>query len=145
MTIIMSSAHSPTSSVTSPMSQLILHSFRRSTYVTDHSPTLPLLHPRHSSFSNPSFVSPTSLALHLRHLARRTWSSELLIPREISSLDLWLICIKSVAVAWSEESLPSHPAALVRFLCVLSCVVLRGCSDILQTTNFSKAPHLCIV
>ena len=39
------------------------------TYVTDHSPTLPLLNLRHSSFSNPSFASPTSQALHLRHLA----------------------------------------------------------------------------
>ena len=55
-------------SVTSP-SQLILQPFRRFTsYVTAHSPTLPLLHLRHSSFSNPSFASPTSQALHLRHL-----------------------------------------------------------------------------
>ena len=29
-------------------------------YVTAHSPTLPLLHLRHSSFSNPSFALPTS-------------------------------------------------------------------------------------
>ena len=46
-------------------SQLILQPFRRFTYVTAHSPTLPLLHLRHSSFSNPSFASPTSQALHL--------------------------------------------------------------------------------
>ena len=52
-------------SVTSPTSQLILQSFRRFTYVTAHSPTLPLLHLGHSSFSNPSFASSTSLALHL--------------------------------------------------------------------------------
>ena len=32
-----------------------------------------LLHLRHSSFSNPSFASPTSQALHLIHLARRPW------------------------------------------------------------------------
>ena len=30
------------------------------TYVTTHSATLPFLHPRHSSFSNPSVSSPTS-------------------------------------------------------------------------------------
>ena len=54
--------------VTSPMSESILQTFRRFTYVTAHSPTLPLLHLRHSSFSNP-FASPTSQALHLRHLA----------------------------------------------------------------------------
>ena len=58
-------------SVTSPTSQLILQPFRRFTYVTTHSPTLPLLHLRHSSFSNPSFASPTSQALHLIHLASR--------------------------------------------------------------------------
>ena len=56
---------------TSPTSQLILQPFRRFTYVTTHSPTLPLLHLRHSSFSNHSFTSPTSQALHLRHLTNR--------------------------------------------------------------------------
>ena len=56
-------------SVTSPTSQHILQPFHRFTYVTAHSPTLPLLHLRHSSFSNPSFASPTSRALHLIHLA----------------------------------------------------------------------------
>ena len=57
-------------SVTSPTSQLILQSFRRFTYITARSPTLPLLHLRHSSFSNP-FASSTSQALHLIHLASR--------------------------------------------------------------------------
>ena len=56
-------------SVTSPTSPLILQPFRRFTYVTAHSAALPLLHLRHSSFSNPSFVSSTSQALHLIHLA----------------------------------------------------------------------------
>ena len=41
-------------------SQLILLPFRRFTYVTAHSPKLPLLHLRHSSFSNPSVASSTS-------------------------------------------------------------------------------------
>ena len=50
---------------------LILQPFHHFTYVTDHSPTLPSLYLRHSSFSNPSFASPTSQALHLRHLASR--------------------------------------------------------------------------
>ena len=51
---------------------LILQIFRRFTYVTAHSPTLPLLHLRHSSFSNPPFDSPTSQGLHLGliHLTR---------------------------------------------------------------------------
>ena len=56
---------------------LILQPFRHFTYVTTHSPTLPLLHLRHSSFSNPSFASPTSQALHLRHLANRPCISTL--------------------------------------------------------------------
>ena len=51
-----------------PTSQLILQPFRRFTYVTAHSPTLPLLHLRHSSFSNPSVALPTSqLILQLFH------------------------------------------------------------------------------
>ena len=62
-------------SVTSPTAQLILQLFRRFTYITAHSPTLPLLHLRHSSFSNPSFASPTSQDLHLIHLASRPWQS----------------------------------------------------------------------
>ena len=47
-------------SVTSPTSQLILQPFRRFTYVTAHSPTLPLLHLLDSH-------SPTLLSLLLRH------------------------------------------------------------------------------
>ena len=40
-------------------------------HVTAHFPTLPSLYLSHSSFSNPSFASPTSQALHLYHLASR--------------------------------------------------------------------------
>ena len=40
--------------------ELILQPFRHFTYITAHSPTIPLLHLRHSSFSNPSVASPTS-------------------------------------------------------------------------------------
>ena len=40
--------------------ELILQPFRHFTYVTTHSPTLPSLHLRHSSFSNLSVASPTS-------------------------------------------------------------------------------------
>ena len=68
-------AHSPTF-VTSPTSQLILQPFLRFTYVTAHSPTLPLLHLRHSSFFNPSFASPTSQDFHLRRVASRPCSTD---------------------------------------------------------------------
>ena len=49
-------------SVISPTSQLILilQAFCHFTYITAHSPTLPLLYLRHNSFSNPSVASPTS-------------------------------------------------------------------------------------
>ena len=53
--------------VASPTLQLILQPFCRLTYITAHFPTLPLLHLRHSSFSNPCFASPASQALLLRH------------------------------------------------------------------------------
>ena len=62
-------------SVTSTTSQLILQPFRCFTYVTAHSPTLPLFHLRHSAFSNSSFASPTSQALHLRHFTYVTTHS----------------------------------------------------------------------
>ena len=51
------------------IAELILQPFRHFTYVTVHSPTLPSFYIRHSSFSNPSFASPTSQDFHLRHLA----------------------------------------------------------------------------
>ena len=47
-------------SFASPTSQLILQPLCRFTYVTDHSPTIPLLYLRHSSFSNHCFASPMS-------------------------------------------------------------------------------------
>ena len=62
-------------STTSPTSQLILQPFRRFTYVTAHSPTLPLLHLGHNSFSSPSFASTTSQDFHLHHLASTSSSN----------------------------------------------------------------------
>ena len=60
-------AHSPT------LPLLIHQPFHHFTYSTAHSPTLLLLHLHHSSFFNPSFASPMSQALHLRHLASHPW------------------------------------------------------------------------
>ena len=67
----------------SPTSQLILQPFRRFTYITAHSPTLPLLHLRHSSFSNPSVASPTSQFI-LQPFFRLSYvtSSSLNVPGE---------------------------------------------------------------
>ena len=68
-------------SVALPTSKFILQPFFRFSYVTVHSPTFPSLHLRQSSFSNPSFASLTSLALHLRHLASRPCISPTLITK----------------------------------------------------------------
>ena len=61
-------------SFASPKSQLILQPFPLFIYITAHSPTLPFLHLRHSSLSNPSFTFSTSQDFHLRHLASRPCS-----------------------------------------------------------------------
>ena len=47
-------------------SQLILQPFRHFIYITAHSPSLLLLHLRHSSFSNPSFAFPIPNSVELR-------------------------------------------------------------------------------
>ena len=67
--------HQPFSSISNPSrtSQLSLQHFRSFNNVTAHFPNLQSLHLRHSSFSNPFVVSPTSphsptlSSLHLRN------------------------------------------------------------------------------
>ena len=56
---------------------LILQPFRHFTYVTTHSPTLPQLYLRHSSFFNPSVSLPTSQLIlqPLRHFTYVTTHS----------------------------------------------------------------------
>ena len=68
-------------SVVSHTSQLILQPFRRFTYVTAHSPTLSLLHLRHTH-------SPTLLSLFLRHrlFTYVTWRAIHVRGRPISYL-----------------------------------------------------------
>ena len=65
--------------VTSPTSQLILQPFRRFTYVTAHSPTIPSLFLRHSSFSNPfcrfTYVTAHSRTIPLLHLRHSSFSN----------------------------------------------------------------------
>ena len=94
-------------SVISPMPQLILQPFRRFTYVTSHSPTLPLLHLRHSSFSNPSFASPTSQALHLA--GRPCFLPELLLLINgfyiMQILEFWRDMLLQTVFQASEEFL----------------------------------------
>ena len=75
-------------SITSPTLQLILQPFCCFTYITAHSPTIPLLHLRHRSFSNPSFASPASQALHLISPGE--------LPMLSSSIYLHIISWKSI-------------------------------------------------
>ena len=90
-------------SVASPTLQLILQPFHCFIYITAHSPTLLLLYLCHSSFSNPSvawttsqsfsnpsFASPMSQALHLCHLASCPWynmsegQKNIVLPSEVA-------------------------------------------------------------
>ena len=91
-------------SVTSPTSQLILQAFRRFTYVTAHSPIIPLLHLRHSSFSNPSFHFPTSHALHVNHLASRPCCTQGLFRSwKLDKSMNHLLCRAAVVLTWFSD------------------------------------------
>ena len=101
-------------SVTSPTSQLILQPFRRFTCVTAHSPTHPLLHLRHSSFSNPSFASPTLQALHLIHQASRQWGG----PVEQSSFPTFQsLHLRHNSFSNHSVALPASQLILQPFRC----------------------------
>ena len=78
--------------------ELILQPFRRFTYVTAHSPTLPLLHLCHSSFSKPFFRFSYSQVLHLCHLASRPC----LLSRKMSFFHHFVLQIHfSIWSSWS--------------------------------------------
>ena len=97
-------------SVTSHTSKLILQPFRRFTYVTAHSPAIPLLHLRHSSFSNPSFASPTSQALHLIHLASRPCLHHILNTPVATnpSILFHLHCLPTMTSSPDHDMTPSY-------------------------------------
>ena len=78
------------------------------TYVTAHSPTLLSLYLRHSSFSNPSFTSPMSLALHLRHLASHPWILGLF--QEIShGISFFKPTVEDASQTGEEEFISEYP------------------------------------
>ena len=65
------------------------------TYVTAHSPTLPLLYLRHSSFSNPSNASPTSqLILQPFFCFSYVTGSSLMSPGELPMISSFCLQIK---------------------------------------------------
>ena len=116
-------------SVTSPTSQLILQHFRCFTYVTDRSPTLPLLHLRHSLFSNHFFAFPTSQALHLRHLARCS-----IHPPHFPSLHLCHNSLSNPSVGLTTSQLILQP-----FRCLTNVTTY---SPTLLAFRTSQALHL---
>ena len=114
-------------SVTSPTSQLILQPFPRFTYVTTHSPTLPLIHLRHSLFSNPSLAVPTS-QLILQPFRCFTYVTvhsptllSLLLRHRIFTYVTWRAPISSctyyiVSVRYIINCLASHNVVVLPFL-----------------------------
>ena len=102
---------------------LILQSFCRFTYVTAHSGSLPLLHLRRSSFSNPTFASPTSQALHLRHQASRPCDPEVNVDM-FSMLLPWEGCCGSSSMkrtSGCDRGVQEHQAGrsfIIRLTCV---------------------------
>ena len=76
--------------------------------VTAHSPTLPLLHLHHISFCNPSFASPTSQALHLRHLACRPWCVVVFLEVKFQYLNLEMetTCLVQLARLTAVQEVP---------------------------------------
>ena len=77
---------------------------RRFTYVTAHSPTLPPLHLRHSSFYNPYVASPTSQALHLprRYFTYVTWRAARCPIAKSSFNEILRLQLFAVGATWCE-------------------------------------------
>ena len=108
--------------------EIILQAFRHFTYVTAHSdsPSFPLLHLRHSSFSNPSFTFPTSQALYLglRHLASRPCNLvkcflvDLITCKYLRLSRSWLLISSrdssQVRILNSKLSATKHSAIIIR-------------------------------
>ena len=115
-------------------SQLILQPFRRFTYVTAHSRTLPLLHLLHSSFSNPSFASPTSQALHLIHLASRPWN---VVKMRKSAETIWNACIEHIKEE-NEEWRDNYQSTRTSVALALS---IGRCSRVGEGQLFENKPQ----
>ena len=86
--------------------ELILQPFRYLTYFTAHSPTLPSLYLRHSSFSNSSVASPTS-QLILQPFFRFSYvtGSSLTSPGEPPT-EIWVVRMKINLVVTPQWNKP---------------------------------------
>ena len=123
-------AHSPILFFVSPTSQalhlchLVSRPCLQDVYIfymsSPHSPTLPLLHLRHSSFFNPSFASPTSQALHLCYLASRPCLQDVSIfymdqPTEASQCSSIMIVVHSSPLASNISPLYDTSTSILIF------------------------------
>ena len=116
--------------VASPMSQFILQPFRHFTYVTAHSPTLPLLHLRHSSFSNPSFAahisfSKLSVASPMSQLILQPFSHFTYVTAHSSTLLLLLLRHRLFTYVTWRAAHVVHNGNLKRFILVVHAVHLK--------------------
>ena len=103
---------------------LILQPSRHSTYVTAHSPTLPSLYLRHSSFSNPPVASPTS-QLILQPFFRFSYviGSSLTSPGEPPMVYAKLLsCVQSENIAYS---IPFASTANATFSSILFALIYK--------------------
>ena len=93
-----------------------IQAFSRFTYVIAHSPTLPSLYLRHSSFSNPSVALPTS-QLILQTFRRFTYVTahfpillSLLLPHRIFTYVTWRAAHATPGVRATKHR-TSHPTS----------------------------------
>ena len=137
-------------SVTSPTSQLILQPFRRFTYVTTHSPTLPLLHLRHISFSNPYVAWPTSqLILQSFHcfIYVTAHSLTLLFPhvhhRHFTYVT-WLAVHDTGILKFSFDLYLRYPSSYCQSLCVSLVRTSAIWNDMTHPRNWLIKKHMMI-
>ena len=134
--------------VTSPTPQLILQPFHCFTYVTAHFPTLPLLHLHHSSFSNPSFISPTSQALHLIHLPMAAYSltnTKRIVLKQIWAHGVTDTRTRDPSGGRRAPNRLRHEAALTNFITTNIHSLYDKHLIVLFTSNckYRSVPHYC--
>ena len=129
------------------VAELILQASRPFTHVTAHSPTLPSLYIRRSSFSNPSVASPTS-QLILKPFFRFSYVtvSSLTSPGEPPMIDMIFHSptLPSLHLHHSSFSNPSiaSPISQALHLCLLvSCPYF----EVKHSTFFCISLRACII
>ena len=131
--------------------ELILQPFLHFIYATAHSPTLPSLYLRHSSFSNPSVASPTS-QLILQPFFRFSYvtGSSLTSPGEPPMPRRDVVVRVPAFQPGGPGLISAGPENLIYILglvcpvCVLSCIFSGGRLS-LCWPRIQGGPPLCLV